>query len=75
MIVYIDIFNFASIFRYYAFDDDMLRDQYNRDPEYLISEDEDKAECRRISEHRLHFPTCNSYHEINLIESNVKYLK
>ena len=52
---------------YYAFDDDFIRDKFEKE--------EDDGYCRRVSVHRLSFPTCNNYHEISFIDSHAKYLK
>jgi hypothetical protein len=30
--------------------------------------------CRRTSDHRLTYPTCNTVHEIPLVESQIQYL-
>ena len=53
---------------YLAIDDDIQRDPKQHEPE-------EDGHCRRISEHRLIFPNCNSYHETPFIESHAKYLK
>eukprot|EP00980_Cylindrotheca_fusiformis_P028444 scaffold22599_cov139-Cylindrotheca_fusiformis.AAC.35 len=55
-------------FRYFAFDDDVKKDEFGAD------EKDQEATCRRVKEHRLSFPTCNTYHEISFIESRAKYL-
>jgi hypothetical protein len=52
---------------YYAFDDDRLR---NED-----LNDEEGKHCRRISEHRINFPTCNIFHEMQPTENHVQYLR
>ncbi|CAJ1969156.1 unnamed protein product [Cylindrotheca closterium] len=52
---------------YFAFDDDFKRDEYGKDTEY-------DYQCRRTHQHRLNFPTCNVYHEIDFIQSQGTYL-
>ena len=37
-------------------------------------EEEVQKRCRRTAEHRMSYPTCNSFHEMSLIASNVKYI-
>lgn len=60
---------------YYAYDDDYLRNPYiefkkgNDDTYYDYKEPDEEYVCRRISEHRLYFPNCNSFHETSLIEA------
>ena len=60
---------------YYAFDDDFLRDPFTQS----YAEDDELEEvhghsCRRISEHRLYFPNCNSFHETPLLESGATHI-
>lgn len=60
---------------YYAYDDDYLRNPYieikadNYDTYYDYQETDEEHVCRRISEHRLYFPNCNSFHETSLVEA------
>ena len=54
----------AHISNYYAFDDDYLRGTY-------IST---KRRCRRTAWHRSAFPTCNSVHEIDVIDNKGRIL-
>jgi len=59
---------------YYAYDDDYVRNPFseaNREDEAV---EIDEICCRRISEHRLYFPNCNSFHETPLLESEVTYI-
>lgn len=58
---------------YYAFDDDYQRghDTAFNDQDVI----DDNKHCRRISGYRLNFQTCNLIHELNRVESNVKYLR
>ena len=44
--------------------------RYGQDDNHL---DKDK-QCRRISDHRLNFQSCNSVHEHELIESGIFYI-
>jgi hypothetical protein len=55
---------------YYAFDDDYIKAGYGvaADDHY-----QDKV-CRRVMVHKLHFPNCNSFHELPMLEHDVKYL-
>jgi hypothetical protein len=55
---------------YYAFDDDMLRNEFIKDR----LEEEQGASCRRVAEHRLNFQNCNTFHETPLLESHVQYI-
>lgn len=60
---------------YYALDDDYLRDPFIQSH----AEDDELEEvhghfCRRISEHRLYFPNCNSFHETPLLESGATHI-
>lgn len=57
---------------YLAMDDDIQRDPKQHEDG---DEPEGAGHCRRVSEHRLIFPNCNSYHETPFIESHAKYLK
>ncbi|KAL3943377.1 MAG: hypothetical protein SGBAC_002543 [Bacillariaceae sp.] len=52
---------------YFAFDDDFKRDEYGKDTDY-------EYQCRRTHQHRLNLPTCNTYHEIEFVESQAAYL-
>jgi len=52
---------------YFAFDDDFKRDEYGLDTNH-------EYQCRRTHQHRLNFPTCNTYHEIDFIQSQGAYL-
>lgn len=56
---------------YYAFDDDILRNEFFETD--LVSM-EGKV-CRRISEHRINYQTCNTFHETSRLENKIKYLK
>ena len=70
---------------YYAYDDDVVRnpfrsvDERNLEDEWN-GEDESKSietdgkSCRRISEHRLYFPNCNSFHETPMLDSQATYI-
>ncbi|KAG7364545.1 serine/threonine protein kinase [Nitzschia inconspicua] len=53
----------------YAQDDDYLAEYFWDTAEKSASDD-----CRRTVVNQLHFPTCNSFHEMNLIESQLRYL-
>jgi hypothetical protein len=66
--IYLALLTYLCLNRYFAFDDDVKRDEFGRD------ETEHEARCRRVKDHRLSFPTCNTYHEISFIESQAKYL-
>jgi hypothetical protein len=57
---------------YYAFDDDRLRIEHL---EKEKEEEEERKTCRRISEHRVDFPNCNTFHETQWIENDAKYLR
>lgn len=46
---------------YYAFDDDIVRSKH------FHNED-----CKRTAWHKLYFPTCNNFHEIDLIKNGRK---
>ena len=54
---------------YYRFDDDYERNPFNGVNERKEDYHEEKQCCRRISEHRLYFPNCNTFHETPLLES------
>ena len=54
---------------YYAFDDD-----YQRNPFKDESYEDVKHCCRRISEHRLYFPNCNTFHETPMLESKATFI-
>lgn len=59
--------------QYYAFDDDYIRSSYVAYDDDSI---QDEKRCRRVSWHRLHFPTCNSMHELgtrNITDKVVRY--
>jgi hypothetical protein len=56
---------------YYAFDDDVLRNEFFETD--LVSM-EGKV-CRRISEHRINYQNCNTFHETSRLENKIKYLK
>lgn len=63
---------------YYAFDDDFLR---GRRVGYdgVNPEENAPSSCRRVSEHRISFPTCNELHQMDYaagrtLESNLTYL-
>jgi hypothetical protein len=64
---------------YYAYDDDIVRNPFRSVDEWN-QEDEDKSietdgkSCRRISEHRLYFPNCNSFHETPMLDSQATYI-
>eukprot|EP00543_Licmophora_paradoxa_P000828 CAMPEP_0202458468 /NCGR_PEP_ID=MMETSP1360-20130828/25669_1 /ASSEMBLY_ACC=CAM_ASM_000848 /TAXON_ID=515479 /ORGANISM="Licmophora paradoxa, Strain CCMP2313" /LENGTH=503 /DNA_ID=CAMNT_0049079031 /DNA_START=636 /DNA_END=2147 /DNA_ORIENTATION=- len=60
-----------DIDQYYAFDDDFTRSSYNAydDPTLRYTN-----RCRRASWHRLHFPTCNTFHEIGPTTNVPRYL-
>ena len=58
---------------YYAFDDDYQRGHDTAYNDQNVIDDDKK--CRRVSEHRLNFQTCNCAHELNIVESNVKYIR
>jgi hypothetical protein len=47
---------------YYAFDDDFVRDVAKS---YNQHEYGGKGVCRRVPWHRLHYPNCNLFHEMN----------
>lgn len=55
---------------YYAFDDDYIKRAYG------VAADDNAQDnsCRRVMIHRLHFPNCNTFHELPMIEHEVKYL-
>ncbi|KAG7346821.1 hypothetical protein IV203_005890 [Nitzschia inconspicua] len=61
------------------FDSD-FEPKYAQDDDYLAEYFWDTAEkstsdvCRRTVVNQLHLPTCNSFHEMNLIESQLRYL-
>ena len=60
---------------YYAYDDDYLRDPFTQsypDDDEVVEVDGHR--CRRISEHRLYFPNCNSFHETPLLESGATHI-
>jgi hypothetical protein len=70
---------------YYAYDDDIVRNPFRFVDEWYQEdkrngEDEDKSietdskSCRRISEHRLYFPNCNSFHETPMLDSQATYI-
>jgi hypothetical protein len=56
---------------YYAFDDDYLRDNYQ-----TFDDDDIKnsGSCRRVSWHRLQFPNCNTFHEMDSSHFIPRYL-
>ena len=57
---------------YYAFDDDYQRGiEGNYDGHGHPVEGK---RCRRISEYRNHYPTCNNVHETGLLDSKVEFL-
>jgi len=59
---------------YYAFDDDYARNPFT---ELNLEEEEEEIDtfsCRRISEHRLYFPNCNSFHETPLLASQATFI-
>ena len=59
---------------YYAYDDDHLRNPFVESYGEEEAVEVDGYCCRRISEHRLYFPNCNSFHETSLLESEVTYI-
>ena len=59
---------------YYAYDDDYVRDPFRDSYGEDATVETDGICCRRISEHRLYFPNCNSFHEIPMLESEATYV-
>jgi hypothetical protein len=72
---------------YYAYDDDIVRnpfgfvDERNKEDEWNGEDENKKTEtdgtrksCRRISEHRLYFPNCNSFHETPMLENQATHI-
>ena len=57
--------------QYYAFDDDHVRGMPFQDQENK----EVDRQCRRASWHRFQFPTCNSFHEMDIVGNTPKYLR
>lgn len=59
---------------YYYFDDDELRglrNNYDEDEKHNYD-----IHCRRVSDHRLNFPNCNQFHELDRLDpiTKIKYL-
>jgi hypothetical protein len=60
--------------KYSPDEDDYLEDSFE-DESYSEDLDPERVGvCRRSIIRQLHFPTCNNFHEMNLIESKLKYL-
>ena len=59
---------------YYAYDDDYVRNPFIESDDEAEQEEIDGYHCRRISEHRLYFPNCNSFHETPLLESQATFI-
>lgn len=59
---------------YYNFDDDYQRNPFNGVNERKADYHDEKQCCRRISEHRLYFPNCNTFHEAPFLESEGTYI-
>jgi hypothetical protein len=56
---------------YYDFDDDYILGKFG----LLASDDpDDTRRCRRVAAHRLHFLNCNNFHDLPMLEHEVKYL-
>ncbi len=64
---------------YYRFDDDYERNPFSeerwiKEGHQYIDDDEEAFCCRRISEHRLSFPNCNTFHETPILESKASII-
>jgi len=75
MQLFLDYRDYRSVARdddqdnYYAHDDDYTRNPFIEDYDQDEASEVEGFHCRRISEHRLYFPNCNSFHETPLLDS------
>ena len=60
--------------QYYAFDDDHLRGMPFQDQKKKEA-DRQLTQCRRVSWQRFQFPTCSSFHEMDIVGNTPKYLR
>jgi serine/threonine protein kinase len=63
-----------SVDSYYAFDDDYIRSPYTRYDDDEFKNWHNERTCRRVSWHRLAFPTCNRLHELDIASNIPKYI-